>query len=282
MDKKLAKPSYDKIEKKIVHESVPATDDMERKREIARKQAQDKVKARTLAKQQQLAERIALATEQIASGIEEASSSAEELGTTMQQISKGANETASAAEQSRTAINQVDKASVVANKNASDSLERAEIAKDLIGNTSNDIELMIKGIKESAETNMESVKLIGELEKQSNEVGEIVQAVVRIADQTNLLALNAAIEAARAGDAGRGFGVVATEIRTLSQNSKETAIKIMELTNKIQESVDKTIETSHATLETTEQQSAAIQEVTSNLMEVTTLADELNSIANGK
>jgi len=237
MDKKLAKPSYDKIEKKIVHESVPATDDMEIKREIARKQAQDKVKARTLAKQQQLAERIALATEQIASGIEEASSSAEELGTTMQQISKGANETASAAEQSRTAINQVDKASVVANKNASDSLERAEIAKDLIGNTSNDIELMIKGIKESAETNMESVKLIGELEKQSNEVSEIVQAVVRIADQTNLLALNAAIEAARAGEHGKGFAVVADEVRNLAETSEKSARNIKELVNEIQSNV---------------------------------------------
>ncbi|HEY5583311.1 MAG TPA: methyl-accepting chemotaxis protein [Ruminiclostridium sp.] len=237
MQKKLAKPSYDKIEKRIAHESVPATDDMERKRELARKQAQEKVKARTLAKQQQLAERIALATEQIASGIEEASSSAEELGTTMQQISKGANETASAAEQSRTAINQVDKASVVADKNASDSLERAEIAKDIIGNTSNDIELMIKGIKESAETSMESVKLIGELEKQSNEVGEIVQAVVRIADQTNLLALNAAIEAARAGEHGKGFAVVADEVRNLAETSEKSARDIKELVNEIQSNV---------------------------------------------
>ena len=97
-----------------------------------------------------------------------------------------------------------------------------------------------------------------------------------------MLGLNAAIEAARAGDAGRGFGVVATEIRTLSQSSKETAIQIMVLTNKIQESVNKTIDTSHATLETTQQQSAAIQEVTASLMKVITLADELNSMANRK
>jgi len=120
------------------------------------------------------------------------------------------------------------------------------------------------------------------VKKLSIEINTILDSIKSIADETKMLGLNAAIEAARAGDAGRGFGVVATEIRTLSQNSKETAIKIMDLTNKIQVSVDKTIETSNATLETTEQQSAAIQEVTSNLMEVTTLADELNSIANGK
>ena len=116
----------------------------------------------------------------------------------------------------------------------------------------------------------------------SIEINTILDSIKSIADQTKMLGLNAAIEAARAGDAGRGFGVVATEIRSLSQNSKETAFKILALTNKIQESVDKTIETSHATLETTEQQSAAIQEVTASLMEVTTLSDDLNTMANSK
>lgn len=235
MERKLAKPSNGNIEK--VHASAPVSDDMDRKREIARKQAQDKVKARTLAKQQQLAERIAVATGQMASGIEEASSAAEELGSTIQQIAKGATEASSAAEQSRAAINQVDKASVIADKNAKDALDRAEVSIELIVNTSNDIELMIKGIKDSADTNMESVKLVGELEKQSNEVGDIVQAVVRIADQTNLLALNAAIEAARAGEHGKGFAVVADEVRNLAETSEKSARNIKELVNEIQDNV---------------------------------------------
>lgn len=235
MEKKLAKPSTEKVEKMTVHTTV--NDEMERKRELARKQAQDKVKARTLAKQQQLAEKIAAATEQLASGIEEASSAAEELGATMAQIARGANEASSAAEESRAAINQVDKASVIADKRAKDSLERAQNAKELIENTSSDIELMIKGIKESAETNIESVKLVAELEKQSNEVGEIVQAVVRIADQTNLLALNAAIEAARAGEHGKGFAVVADEVRYLAETSEKSARDIRELVNEIQTNV---------------------------------------------
>jgi len=236
MEKKLAQPANQKVEKTI------ATDEIEKKRELARKQAQDKVKARTMAKQQQLAERIAVATEQLASGIEEASSAAEELGATMQQIAKGANEASSAAEESRAAINQVDKASVIAAKNAKASLERAEAAKDLILTTSTDIELMIQGIKESAETNIESVKLVGELEKQSNEIGDIVQAVVRIADQTNLLALNAAIEAARAGEHGKGFAVVADEVRNLAETSEKSARNIRELVNEIQSNVKIVVE----------------------------------------
>ncbi|WP_373484606.1 methyl-accepting chemotaxis protein [Acetobacterium sp.] len=241
MEKRLAMPSSGKREK-VSYESVSTSDEMERKRELARKQAKDKVRARTLAKQQQLAERIAVATEQMASGIEEASSAAEELAATMQQISSGASEAASAAEESRAAINQVDKASIIADKNALESLERGEIAKDLIENTSRDIELMIQGIKESAETNSESVKLIGELERQSNEVGEIVQAVVRIADQTNLLALNAAIEAARAGEHGKGFAVVADEVRNLAETSEKSATNIRALVNEIQSNVKVVVE----------------------------------------
>ncbi len=120
---------------------------------------------------------------------------------------------------------------------------------------------------------------ITHVKKISIEINSILESIRNIADQTKMLGLNAAIEAARAGDAGRGFGVVATEIRNLSQSSKETAIKIAQLTNSIQESVDKTIETSNATLDTTEQQSAAIQEVTATLTEVTTLADELHLLA---
>lgn len=244
MEKKLAMPSSERVEKGAASHSSSATtnEEMERKRELARKQAQDKVKARTLAKQQQLAERVATATEQLASGIEEASSAAEELGATMQQIATGANEASSSAEESRAAINQVDKASVMADRNAKESLEKADIAKELIENSSNDIELMIKGIKESADTNFESIKLVGELEKQSNEVGDIVQAVVRIADQTNLLALNAAIEAARAGEHGKGFAVVADEVRNLAETSEKSARNIRELVTEIQNNVKVVVE----------------------------------------
>ncbi len=113
----------------------------------------------------------------------------------------------------------------------------------------------------------------------SMEINSILDSIKSIADQTKMLGLNASIEAARAGEMGRGFGVVAKEIGSLSQNSKQTALKISELTGKIQQSVDKTIESSEATVETTEQQSAAIQEVTANLQQVTELTNKLNELA---
>lgn len=123
---------------------------------------------------------------------------------------------------------------------------------------------------------------ISNVKKISIEINAILDSIKSIADQTKMLGLNASIEAARAGDAGKGFGVVAKEIRNLSQSSKETALKVMALTGKIQQSVDKTIDTSRDTLETTEQQSAAIQDVTANLTEVTGLAEKLNEMAKRK
>lgn len=116
----------------------------------------------------------------------------------------------------------------------------------------------------------------------SVQINEILDSIKGIADQTKMLGLNAAIEAARAGDAGRGFGVVATEIRKLSENSKETAMQIVKLTANIQESVQKTLKLSESTMINTEQQSAAIQQTTASIEEVLSLANELNAMANEK
>lgn len=76
--------------------------------------------------------------------------------------------------------------------------------------------------------------LIDKLSEQSKEIGLITNVITDISDQTNLLALNAAIEAARAGVHGQGFAVVADEVKKLAEQSKSSAIQIVELTNEIQ------------------------------------------------
>ncbi|AGX45218.1 PocR ligand-binding domain-containing protein [Clostridium saccharobutylicum] len=114
----------------------------------------------------------------------------------------------------------------------------------------------------------------------SNEINNILGYIKDIANQTKMLGLNAAIEAARVGDLGKGFNVVATEIRKLSESSKETAINISTLTEKIQFSINKTFEMSNNTLEITEQQSAAIEETNASIEELTSFTTEMDKLVN--
>jgi len=217
--------------------SLDSAEQMSLKRDLAKRRALDKVRSRTVAKQQQLAERVATATEQMAAAIEQAGNASTELAGTMEQVAAGAEEAASAAEECRTAVNQIEKAGILANDLAKESLDKVNLAQTLVKTTSADVEQLIHGVKSAADINLQSGKLVGELENQAVEIGNIVEAVVRIADQTNLLALNAAIEAARAGEHGRGFAVVADEVRNLAEISERSARDIRALVGEIQDNV---------------------------------------------
>jgi len=206
-------------------------------RAAARKLAEQKAKARTLARAQAVAEKLSTATEEVSSAIQEASGAIHELEKTMQQIATGSQQASAAAEESRTAINQIEKASDEANKTATLSKEKVNTLQQLAKSTTVDIDALIAGVGGAAKANIESAKMISELERLSDEIGKIVHAVARIADQTNLLALNAAIEAARAGEHGKGFAVVADEVRNLAEISEKSARGIQDVVSEIQNQV---------------------------------------------
>ena len=212
-------------------------DDIAQNRLTAKKMAEEKARARTVARAQAVAEKLSTATDQVSSAIAEATGAVEELEKTMHTIAAGADQASTAAEESRAAINQIEKASDNANGRAEVSLKRVNELQSLAKSTTADIEALIKGVGDAADANIESAKMIGELERQSEEIGKIVHAVTRIADQTNLLALNAAIEAARAGEHGKGFAVVADEVRNLAEISEKSARGIQEVVNEIQNQV---------------------------------------------
>lgn len=116
----------------------------------------------------------------------------------------------------------------------------------------------------------------------SNEINVVLGYIKDITNQTKMLGLNASIEAARAGEFGKGFSVVAKEIKNLAGNSKETASRISSLVEKIHISVNKTIQVSNTTLDITEQQSAAIEETNASVEEVTSFTMELDKLVNLK
>jgi methyl-accepting chemotaxis protein len=97
----------------------------------------------------------------------------------------------------------------------------------------------MRGMQEAVEAIVERTQALG---GQSRRIGEILALMNEIAEQTNLLALNAAIEAARAGETGKGFGVVAAEVRKLAERSVESTASIREIVADVQGEVDATIE----------------------------------------
>jgi len=122
-------------------------------------------------------------------------------------------------------------------------------------------------------------ELISEVAEATANIIDVLGFIRQIADETKMLGLNAAIEAARAGDAGRGFGVVAGEIRKLSDESKNTVARIRELTDEINDCVRKTLAESQKTLQASEDQAAATEEITASIEELTGIAVSLEGIA---
>jgi methyl-accepting chemotaxis protein len=94
------------------------------------------------------------------------------------------------------------------------------------------------GAEKSSEVVRQAVRAMSQIEKSSDEIGQIIGVIDEIAFQTNLLALNAGVEAARAGEAGRGFAVVAQEVRALAQRSAEAAKEIKSLISTSTEQVN--------------------------------------------
>ena len=100
----------------------------------------------------------------------------------------------------------------------------------------------VDGMKAISENMENTARVITGLGKRSQEIGRILEVIEEIADQTNLLALNAAIEAARAGEAGRGFAVVADEVRKLAERSVEAAKEIGEVVRQVQQETTDAVE----------------------------------------
>ena len=158
----------------------------------------------------------------------------------------------------------------------------AEILNDSLGQIAASMQQMAASAVEVSSNQMSLNQEIGNVETMSGEINEVVEFIKEIADETRLLGLNASIEAAKAGTAGLGFGVVAEEIRKLSNDSKQTVVKIREFLNNIRTSVARTVDMGAGTMMNAEQQAAAIEQVTASIEEINALSETLMDIVDEK
>ncbi len=183
-------------------------------------------------------------------------------------------------------FNDNDKSQAIGSFGIATPKDTAHTLKDISGNLNENLEQIAATIEEVAASaseimvNQQSLNHnISEVSEVVLSINEILSFIRQIADETKMLGLNAAIEAARAGEAGAGFSVVASEIRKLSDQSKDTVANIQNLTRQIDSKVQETIKNSSLNMRTSEEQAAATQEISATIQEITLMAQELESIA---
>ncbi|MBC3414328.1 methyl-accepting chemotaxis protein [Pseudomonas sp. SWRI51] len=182
---------------------------------------------------------------QLASAAEELNSVTDESARGLQQQNNEIQQAATAVTEMTSAVEEVARNAVSTSEASSDASRSAGDGRDLVMETVNAIERMSGDVQATG-------TLITHLAEQSHDIGKVLDVIRGLADQTNLLALNAAIEAARAGEAGRGFAVVADEVRALAHRTQQSTSEIERMIGSIQSGTGQAVDSMRTSTERAE------------------------------
>lgn len=210
----------------------------------------------------------------LAATSEEMSAFAQELASTMQQIADGATSQAQDLTEITDSLIELTNNIEIIHRELQNVKTEMGKAEDKASIGKKEVDILVKSIEQIRKTFKLSIDKIGALTDSIKEISGITEIISDISEQTNLLALNAAIEAARAGEHGRGFAVVADEVRKLAEESKKSTERIADLVSSI-------IEDSHEVTYASQNARQAVKEQTKSVESaVKSFGDILASVEN--
>ncbi|MDA0799633.1 MAG: methyl-accepting chemotaxis protein [Chloroflexi bacterium] len=231
-------------------------------------------------------QQVARGANEQASGIATTTNAMSQLTGAIGQIAEGSQQQASSMEQATGITNQVSTAAGDVARNAQSAADGARVTDEAARAGSDAVDKTITGMNRIRDAVTSAATKIQGLGEQSAEIGKIVAVIDDIAAQTNLLALNAAIEAARAGEQGRGFAVVADEVRKLAERVTDATKEIANLIEGVQQGVDDSIKATEegtkevaAGTEIAEEAGSALNQIMDSVVAVSEQIEQISAAA---
>jgi len=174
--------------------------------------------------------------EEVTAVAKDLSDAADELTTRMEELTGGMTNTAGETARVATAMEQMNATVLEVAQNAGATAEASDLASQAAAEGGKEVARTVEETRQVSQKTADLATSLGQLETRAVNIGQVLSVIGDIADQTNLLALNAAIEAARAGEAGRGFAVVADEVRKLAEKTMTATAEVAAAITEIQDS----------------------------------------------